>query len=208
MSSSEVSLIISGVALLISLTALWVNSLAPFKLKVYHDAPTFFIHKITPEISGSKEGKSWWIPSFDIGISFYNVGRVPGEILDVRIVAEFKGHMNNRKYLFYPKWIVDYSIFQNCRPDRYEWLNKAILREWYPFLLKGQAEVNLHVILEGSRWDQKENGLMSFTLEAISSKKKKWITYGKYDLLINERMFDERSSYTPSDTQLEELRKL
>jgi len=208
MSNVDIALIVSGVALLVSFIALWVNSLSPFKLKILHDSPTFTLYKITSSISGSKEGNTWWIPSFDVGISFHNVGRISGEILDARIVAEFKGHRSNRKYVFYPQWIVDYSAFQKDRTERFQWLKKAIIREWYPVLLKGQSDINLHLILETGRWDQKENGKMLYCLEVISSKKKKWIECGRYSLLITEDMFDEKSCYTTFDNKIEELRKL
>jgi len=208
MSNADIALIISGVALLVSFIALWINSLSPFKLKILHDSPTFTLYKITPSISGPKEGKTWWIPSFDVGISFQNVGRISGEILDARIVAEFKAHRSNRKYVFYPKWIVDYSAFQKDRAERFQWLKKAVIRDWYPIVLKGQSDVNLHLILESNRWDQNENGKMSYCLEVISSKKKKWIEYGRYSLSITEDMFDDKSCYTSFDNKIEELRKL
>lgn len=208
MSNIDIALIISGVALFVSFVALWVNSLSPFKLKILHEPPTFSLHKITPSISGSKDGKTWWIPSFDIGISFHNVGRISGEILDVRIVAEFEGYRFNKRYLFYPKWIVDYSAFNKDRTERFQWLEKAIIREWYPILLKGQSDVNLHLVLEADRWDQKENGKMTYCLEVISSKKKKWIECGRYSLHVTEDMFDDKSCYTTFDDKIEELRKL
>ena len=208
MSNADIALIISGVALFVSFIALWVNSLSPFKLKILHDAPTFTLYKITPSISGTTDGKTWWIPSFDVGISFHNAGRISGEILDVRIVAEFKGHRSARKYVFHPKWIVDYSSFNKDRTERFQWIKKAIIRDWYPVLLKGQSDVTVHLILENDRWDQKENGKMSYCLEVISSKKKKWIECGRYSLPVVEDMFDSKSCYTSVDNKIEELRKL
>lgn len=208
MSSVEIALIISGIALLVSFISLWVSSLSPFKLKVSNCSPTFSLYRIPPSISGTKDGKTWWIPSFDVGMSFYNTGRLSGEILDTRIVAEFRSHRSERKYVFYPKWIVDYAIFQRQRPERFEWIENAVIREWYPILLKGQNEVHLHLVLEGGRWDQKESGNMSYTLEVISSREKKWIECGKYSLLISEQMFDSKSSHTDIDSRIEELRKL
>ena len=32
----------------------------------------------------------WWIPSFDIGVALYNIGKLPGKVLDFRIVAKIK----------------------------------------------------------------------------------------------------------------------
>ena len=203
-----VAVIVSCVALLISLAALWANNLRPFSLKVSHDAPTFALYRITPSISGSENGKTWWIPSFDLGISFYNAGRVAGEILDMRVVAELKGHRSVRKYNFYPKWIVDYSIFQKNRTNRMKWIDLAMKREWYPIVLPGQQSESVHVILEGDRWDNKENGRMEYCLQILSSKKKKWVEFCQYSLPIHEEMFESKSCWSTYDSRIEELRKL
>jgi len=208
MTTPEVALVISFIALLVSVTMLWMNSLKPFNLRVLHDTPTFALYKITPSISGTKDGKIWWIPSFDVGLSFHNLGKIPGEVMDIRIVGEFKGHRSSKTYVFYPQWIVDYPAFQKNRADRMTWTQEAIIRDWYPVLLKGQGEVHLHVILECGRWDQKENGEMLFRLEVISSKKKEWLVKRKYTLHITEDMFEEKSSYAAYDSSVEDLRKL
>lgn len=201
-------IIVSCVALLISFIALWANNLRPFSLKVSHDAPAFTLYKITPSISGTENGKTWWIPSFDLGISFYNAGRIAGEILDMRIVAEFKGHYSMKKYTFYPKWVVDYSIFQKNRTNRFKWIASAVKRDWYPIVLSGQQSESIHVILEDDRWDQKESGEMTSCLQVISSKKKRWIEYGRYSIHIIDRIFEKEESWTTYDSKIEELRKL
>ena len=90
MTTSEFALIISAAALTVSLLSLWYNNLSPFKLMITHDTPTFTIYYITPQISGDTAGKAWWIPSFDVGFSFHNAGKISGQVLDLRIVAELK----------------------------------------------------------------------------------------------------------------------
>jgi len=204
----SIVIIVSCLALLISFIALWINSLRPFSLKVSHDAPTFTLYKITPSISGSENGKTWWIPSFDMGISFYNAGRIAGEILDMRIIVEFRGHRSVKKYTFYPKWIVESSIFNKNRTNRHKWIDSAVKRDWYPIVLLGQQSESVHVILEGSRWDEKETGRMTYYIQIISSKKEKWIGYGQYSLSIFDEMFEEEGSFTTYDSRIEELRKL
>jgi hypothetical protein len=204
----SIAIVASCLALIISLIALWCNSLRPFSLKVSHDAPTFTLYKITPSESGSENGKTWWIPSFNLSISFHNAGRIAGEILDMRINAKLEGHRLIKKYAFYPKWVVDYSVFQKYRTDRFTWASSAVKRDWYPIVLPAQQSESIHVIMEGERWDEKQSGRMTYCLQIISSRKKKWIEYGQYSLPIFDEMFEEKSSYSTYDTRIEEIRKL
>ncbi len=208
MTNADLALLISGSALLISIVSLYINSLSPFRLRISHDAPTFTIYTITPQISGNTENQTWWIPSFDLGISFYNSGKVSGEILDIRIVGEFRGHRSSSRHTFYPKWAVDYSQFKACKGDRMKWIDKSVIRDWYPLLIKGQSDVSLHLILESDRWDQKQYGEMAFEIEVISSKSKKWKRYGSYSLEIVEYMYAISQSHTAYDRRIEELRRL
>jgi hypothetical protein len=203
-----IALIVSIVALVTSIGSLWVNSLKPFKLSVSNDSPTFKLYKITSAISGARAGATWWIPSFDVGMSFYNLGRRPGKVLDVRIIAKLNGHRSQRKFVFYPKWIVKYADFQRDRAERMTWINSAVSREWYPFMLAPMGERDIHVILEGDRWDHKESGTIEFSLEAFSSSEKTWSTLGRYELHISEDMFEGNSSYTVSDVKIEKLRRI
>jgi hypothetical protein len=208
MTTAEVALIVSGLALLVSIASLWANSLRPFKLSLLHDAPTFKLYKINPNVSGAEDGQTWWIPSFDIGISFYNTGRIPGEVLDIRIVAELAGHRSNRKFVFYPMWIVDCSRFEQDRTERFKWIKSAILRDWYPIMLGAQGEKDVHVVLESDRWDHKESGEMKLTFEVIAAGMREWSRCETYTLPISEDMFESTSSYTPYDEKIETLRKL
>jgi hypothetical protein len=140
MQPSEIAILISGFALLVSVFSLWINSLAPFSPRVSHDAPTFALYRIPPQVSGDKTQRIWWIPSFDLAFSFYNAGRRSGEIRDVRLVADLVEHMNTRRFYFYPKWIVDYPEFQRRHSERFDWIEQAVVRDWYPFILGGQIE--------------------------------------------------------------------
>jgi hypothetical protein len=208
MTTADVALIVSGLALLVSIASLWINSLAPFNPKLSHDAPTFRLYKITPNMSGNEKGETWWIPSFDIGVSFYNTGKVPGEISDIRIVGELAGHRTTRKFNFYPKWIVNYTSFKEHGSDRFAWIATSVLRDWYPFMLGGHDQKDLHIVLESDRWDHKESGELKLVFEVISSKSKKWITYANYSLHISEGMFEDKSSFSPYDEKIEKLRKM
>jgi hypothetical protein len=208
MSTAEVALVVSGLALLVSIASLWINSLKPFKLRLSHDSPTFKLYEIAPAVSGNKEGRTWWIPSFDVGMSFYNGGRLPGQVLDIRIVLELAGHRSSRRFVFYPKWIVDYSHFHRDHADRFKWLESAVLRDWYPFVLGAQSEKDLHLVLESDRWDHKERGQMKLTLEVIAAGSRQWSACATYALFLSEDMFGSTSSFTAYDEKIEKLRAM
>ncbi|MCC4632019.1 hypothetical protein [Xanthomonas dyei] len=208
MDSSKLPIVISAVALIVSLFALWVNALRPFRLKVSHDTPRFRLYRITPEISGSEDGSSWWIPSFDLGLSFYNVGKRSGEVSDVRIVGHLDGHRSRQQFVFYPKWVVDYATFQRAGSERFKWINSAVLRDWYPFTLGGESEKDLHLVLEPGRWDHKQIGELSLELEVFSSGSGKWTRKASYKLSVTDSMFDSKSSYAPYDEKMESRRNV
>ena len=206
MTTSEFALIISILALIVSLVSLWANNLKPFELKASFDSPTFRLYKISPQISGDESGKSWWIPSFDMGFSFCNVGKRPGAVLDIRIICELSGYRNNRKFIFYPKWIVNYSEFKKNSPERFRWIKSAITRDWYSLNLGASDEKDVHVILEGDRWDYPEKGEMTMRLE-IASSTGGWQKHATYKLPVTEDMFEGSSSYSPYNEAIEKLRE-
>ena len=201
---STLPIIISSAALFVSLLTLFFNRLLPFNPRVINSTPTFSLYKITPKISGDKG--TWWIPSFNVGIALYNLGRLSGKILDFRIIAKVKEQENELVYYFYPKWTVDYSKFQELNTKRLEWISKAVKKEWFPILLFGDKEINEHIILESSRWEKPFNGEISLLFEYISSKNEKWTEINNYTLIISDDMFEAQSTYSPFDKNIEKYR--
>lgn len=202
-----ITIAISILALILSLISLWKSYLAPFKLKVAHDAPTFALYKITSEISGDFEN-IWWIPSFDIGFTFHNLGIRSGELTDIRLLTKLKSSDSEKKYTFYAKWIVDYAKFQQNRTDRFKWIEDSIKQDWYPLIFAGNEQKSFHIIFEGFRWDEKFTGILNIYLEIFSSQKKKWIECDRYCLTIVEDMYENKSTHTLSDSKLEKIRKI
>jgi len=201
-------IIISTLALTISILALVLNRLVPFKAKVFSTTPTFSLYKIPPSISGSEKNQTWWIPSFNIGLSMYNLGKLSGEIIDVRILGELESVRSNQKFEFYPKWTVNYSEFQKNNIERFVWLNEAVLSNWSPILLFGGKETSKHIILEGPRWDNKMEGVLKFRVEYIASNSNKWKEINNYELPIVKEMFEGKSTHTPYDEKIEKHRKI
>ncbi len=198
-----ISLIFSAVAILVSLISLWIGHFSPFRLRVTHDAPTFAVYKITPDISGGKS--VWWIPSIDLSFTFYNNGQRPGEVSDVRIRMIMDDL--DLKHTFYAHWVVNYPLFNAERTDRFNWIHQAVIKEWYPMMLSGNAQESVHVVLEGGRWDSRLHGSATLKLEIYSSEQNRWVEYAEYHHLIHEEMFNTKSTYTLADTKLQKIRE-
>lgn len=103
---------ISLVALAISAFTLWTSHLSPFGLEVTYSDPTFCLYKV--KLPDAK--KAWWIPSFDVAVSFYNKGQRTGRIFDLRIVADIKRGKISKTEIFSAMFVVRHSPF--LRPSR------------------------------------------------------------------------------------------
>ena len=187
------SLIFSTIALIATIITLWKNFLKPFKLKITNTNPCLTIYKITPDISGS-DGDVWWIPSVDIGISFHNLGKKNGEILDVRIVTKSTYSKLKEVFEFRPKWIVDYAKFSQHHHERLTWIRNATIRGWYPILLRGGYDVHLHIILETTRWEEIISGDLTLSLQVKTSKKQIWETLKRYNIFMFDDLFTKQDS--------------
>jgi len=205
---SLIPIFISSIALIISILAIILNNLIPFDPQITNSSPEFSIYKITPDMSGDENKLTWWIPSFNIGFSMYNLGRRTGKIKDFRIVAEILQDRTTNLLYFYPKWIVDFPKFQQNQTRRFTWISKAVISDWYPVMMFGNKDLKMHLILEGPRWENTFEGIMKLKIEYVSSKKDKWILLDNYELPLSKDMFEDESTYTPFDNSIEKYRKL
>jgi hypothetical protein len=189
MGTAEIALIISILSFVVSAISLWVSRISPPNLDMTYSTPTLTIYKIT------KAGETWWIPSFDASFSFLNKGGRAGKVKDLRILAEWKGYRESRKYEFYPSWVVDYARFHSDRKDRSQWKRSAVLSKWYAIQLQGHSEKHIHVVLEGPRWHAEQNGNILCNLEIleISTRESAWISLAKYEFTITRQMFSDTS---------------
>jgi len=204
-----VPILLSVAAFLISIASFWKSYLSPFHVEISNSTPTFSLYKITPKISGNKEGRTWWIPSFDIGFSFHNAGQKPGTVRDIRLKCEFKSESPHREFLFYGDRVVDYSEFEKVRTQRMEWTSTAVLREWYPLILGPKETQHLHLILEMPyrRWDKKIVARFAISLEVLTSANDKWLKLHTYDFSIEDSYYQKESSCTLWDPEFEASRK-
>ena len=200
------ALTIGVLAFLMAVYAVWLIVLKPFKLMVSGTTPTLSMYKITPDMSGDDEGKTWWIPSFDMGITFTNEGKGVGKVLDMRIVMVLGSGESQKEYAYYPKWIVDNSKFTEYHTDRFKWIDVAVKGKWKSLALSGQQTESFHVILEGDRWDDKQGGNMDYYLQVLDSKIKKWLDYGKYHMILPMNDFEDKSTRTGLADDVKEYR--
>jgi len=166
------------------------------------------MYTIPPEVSGSEEGKTWWIPSFDIGMTFNNLGKRQGQVDDIRIVVTLNNHRAEKKFYFYPKWVVDYSKFNQYHTERFKWVKSAVLRDWYPFRLGADKEISLHLILESDRFDHKESGRLQLSLQISAEGSGNWDTINEYEMPLVEDIYDNENTFLPYNKSLEKLRKI
>lgn len=196
--------ITSILALAVSLLSLWKSTLSPFKLEVSYSSPTFTLYRISPEMSGRR--RTWWVPSIDMGFTFYNLGKRGGEVTDVRLEGKLRSEEADKTFVFYARWIVDFRKFQQNRGDRLKWVESSIERDWYPLILAGDEHETLHVIFEGFRWDRKYTGKLDLSLQIFSSKKAEWVEYEKLEHSITENMYDATATYRLSGQKLGKTR--
>lgn len=189
-------IIFSIVALLISAITLWKDYLSPFGLEIAHTNPCFSLYKITPDISGTEDGRTWWIPSFDAGFTFYNRGQKIGRVKDIRLTGVLRSGECSETVTFSAKWVVRYASFMPNRHDRMRWVYSSIERDWYPLILSAKETKHLHLIFEGEKWDDKRAGEMEYTLEILASDTDKWKECARYRQAVYEWMFESKDIYT------------
>jgi hypothetical protein len=190
MSREDLTLIASVAAVAVSLVALWASVLRPFAPRVLHTPPRFTLYPLTSEEANIRiPDLKWWIPSFDLGVTVYNVGLRPGEIRDIQVILApldpaDRGDLPTQS--FAARYSVDLQRF-SASHHRFEWMSTAILRNWYPALVVASEPLSLHVVLEGpNRWDQPIVGRFRASLSAHTSKAKDPMVLGDYILELTD----------------------
>lgn len=197
--------IITLFALFVSLFSLWKSTLAPFRLEVTTDSPTFNLYLIEPGTSGGPV--RWWIPSIDMDITFSNLGKRVGEVKDLRFNGVLRSDGQERGFVFYAKWVVDFRLFQRDRVDRMAWVTSSVERDWYNLVLAGDDQRSLHLIFEGLRWEKAVAGELLLTLQLLSSRDEEWVDLAQYRQVIVPAMFERTSSQIMSGGSLGRARE-
>lgn len=207
MELAQVALIVSAISILISFVSLWFTHLKPFKLSVENSVPRLSMYRILND----KNEVTHWIPSFDMALTFMNLGKIAGSINDVRLVGDFITKEGKERVCFYPNYVVGYSEFHQSGNDRSQWLKSAIKGGWYPLCVRGQGDVSIHLVLErsgqGMSFKNKKVGKMSLNLEVSHSKSKQWESIAVYEATVPEIIYDQNTTLSYQNPKLEPLRK-
>jgi hypothetical protein len=182
----EIPTIISIVALILSIVALWQTHFAKFKIVC---AVGNMQYKTYP----FKHDKDiWYIPSIDIPIAVTNIGARIGKIMGLRIRVSYQGLRTNQNFEFFsPQWEVDYKKYYPISTKRFEWIDKAVVGDWMPFVVLPKQTVVKHLIFE-TRWEEPvlhEN--VTFDLEILTSTSRKWQKVAQWNASFTYGMFDE-----------------
>lgn len=187
------SLVISIIAIGISLAALWLSHLSPFNLHTTNSNPRFTLY------DESEPNQGAWIPSFDMRFTFHNTGQRVGKVYDLRIVATHleSGDKSYSMSFFNAVWAVDVEGNAN-RQDR-SWLYSSIRHDWYPILIRGNDEKSIHVVLEldppVKLWYQGVSGNLHLSLQLRYDGSDGWEEIQSYRLTKVERAYDVESLF-------------
>ncbi len=191
----NISLIISFISLAISILAVIFTSIELWKNNFSRFKPLTLVGNLRLRVYPIKSGKErWFIPSLDIPINIANEAARPGKILSIRIVVHFsKLPIQGNKEIFYPKWEVDAEEFNKYGKDRFDWIKKAVLSDWMPFIILSKTSISKHLIFEpNGSW---ENPVIQhqvlFTMEIFSEPEKKWRQIGKWEFSLLEPVWSE-----------------
>lgn len=182
----ETPTIISIVALILSAVALWQTHFAKFKILCT-------VGNLQYKTYPFQQGKNiWYIPSIDIPIAVTNIGARTGKIVGLRIRLRYQDlHTKQNFEFFSPKWEVDYKKYYPISGKRFEWIDKAVIGEWMPFVVLPKQTMVKHLVFE-TRWEEPvlhEN--ITFDLEILTSSSKRWQKVAHWNAFFSHGMFDE-----------------
>jgi hypothetical protein len=197
--------IIALTAIIISIITLWKTHLAKFN-------PLITIGTCRLRIYPIKNGNErWYLPSFDIPLSFTNQGAQTGRIEDIRIKITYpKLPISNHFEMFYPKWDVNGKEISN---QRFEWIEKSVKEDWMSFVLLSRETKNKHLIFE-TRWEEPViQGIVNCALEVkYTGTKAKWKEIGKWTTHLTKDtwydMAENGRSYGTSPNIEENIKEL
>jgi hypothetical protein len=163
------SLLISVVALILSIISLWRSHFAKFKPLII-TGDLFF--QIFP-IMNSKN--KWFIPSAIVTISIANEGARPGAIYGLRITATYpKKHAIDHNDVLEAVFELDVSKDEVIGKNRFPWLNEHSSVSWTPVIVPAGGTITKRLAFE-TRWNNPiAPEEMKLSLEILTNKKKKW----------------------------------
>jgi hypothetical protein len=197
MDSSTTAVVVSAIALVVSLFSLWFSALSPFALRVVASEPRLTVYGITHEHKTVGPLAEHFIPSFDLSLTFHNTGRRAGTVSGLRLLVKVEERGGSRHETYKPIWIVTYGSFHRFH-DRFKWLAKSVESEWFGIFLQAGGERTLHLIFESAASSQNWTRVsgpkrLSIELQAESSARPGWTSINRYVLTLPSDGFGAHS---------------
>lgn len=181
--TTVVSIAISIAAFVLSATALWQTHFAKFRIICSAGNLRLQIYPF----------ENRYLPSVDIPITITNVGAQVGKVIGARVRVSYPDLSISNNYEFFnPIWDVDYEKYNPISNKRFEWIDKAVVGEWMPFVVLPKQTISKHLVFE-SHWDEPvfyDNVI--FELEIRTSTSKKWGKVARWDISLSPEMLDEK----------------
>ena len=181
-----ISIVISVAAFILSIIALWQTHFAKFKIVCAAGSLQFKIYPF------SNKGENWYIPSVDVPIAITNIGAQVGKIVGLRIQVKYQNLQASNNFEFFsPEWEVDYNKYHPISNTRFEWIDKAVIGNWTPFIVLPKQTITKHIIFE-KRWEEPVfHDNVVFELEILTNISKKWQTVAQWNAHLSYGMLDE-----------------
>ncbi len=181
-------LIISSLALVVSIIALWWNHLRPYKLEVIFSKPTFrtyFFDK--PKKVKKGEYYASAISSIDMNLVFLNTGSKAGRVKGLRLLLRGRNDVREMS----AKWIVDYKSFNKHKHARFTWLSESIKSDWAPFFVLPRENESRHIVFEGFNIEDISKDDYIVILQIRSGKSDEWEELESWSFTIDDWVIGE-----------------
>lgn len=157
------TLVISLVAIAISLLVLWKSHLAPFSELTVAGRLRLRIYPIR------SDAERWFITSLDVPISVTNEGARSGVVVGLRLRLHFPGiPISGNCEFIGPTFEIAAANAEKITKNRFEWIDQIVMGDWMPFTVLPKTTVTKHFVFE-SRWEEPViQEVVDCTLEILS----------------------------------------
>jgi hypothetical protein len=174
-----ISLVVSGVALVTSLVALYRAYLAPAKVRTVIGTMRLRLYEYT------NDSDVWHMPVFHLTCSFTNEGAKIGVVDGLRLRVHHVGIQPTDNYqTFVPVVVLEKSLGLpwDSRESREKWLEGS--PEWSPFAVLPKATITQHLAFQSESWDVPVKHDLRATLEVHTDPDRDWHDISSWDLRL------------------------
>ncbi len=181
--ASALALIISVLALVVSIGVFWYSSLKKAKLNFMTGVMRTTVYPI-------KNGKkNWFLPHFFVPLTLVNSGAQAAKVYNLRVKVQFEGVGTNYDIF---DWYgdLDEKQFDEDSHELFKWQKTSIINGNHPFFVLPKTTISKYLAFK-TRWDMPIlNYPMNIELQA-SLKENKWTTIDKWQITYNPPNWSE-----------------